>query len=142
MSTESWQRARIADIAPAPPASDPSYWTEWTDDSGYASRWHSVREHFGIGGFGVNASEGEAGDLLVVPHEEVSFGGQEELYVVVHGRARFICDGEAVELGAGELLYVPPQVQREGTALETPTTLLMIGGVAGKPYEPDWEPDA
>jgi hypothetical protein len=25
-------------------------------------------------------------------------------------------------------------------ALETPTLVLMIGGLAGKPFEPDWEP--
>ena len=101
-----------------------------------------VRHHFGIEAFGVNACEAGAGEELVVPHDEVSFGGQEELYAVVRGRARFVCDGDEVELGVGELLYVPPQVQRAGTALETPTTVLMIGGVAGKPFEPDWEPDA
>ncbi|MEO8289699.1 MAG: hypothetical protein ABI649_01725 [Gaiellaceae bacterium] len=141
MSAESWRHARVADIAATPQTSDPAYWTEWTDEPGYASRWHSVREHFGIGGFGVNACEGATGELLVVPHDEVSFGGQEELYAVVRGRARFVCDGEAVELGPGELLYLSPEVQREGIALETPTTVLMIGGVAGKPYEPDWDPE-
>jgi uncharacterized cupin superfamily protein len=142
MSTNGWRTARIADIPAAPPANEASYWTEWTEDLGYASRWHSVREHFGIEAFGVNACEAGAGEELVVPHDEVSFGGQEELYAVVRGRARFVCDGDEVELGVGELLYVPPQVQRAGTALETPTTVLMIGGVAGKPFEPDWEPDA
>ena len=142
MSTDGWRTARIADIRAAPPANEASYWTEWTEDLGYASRWHSVREHFGIEAFGVNACEAGAGEELVVPHDEVSFGGQEELYAVVRGRARFVCDGDEVELGVGELLYVPPQVQRAGTALETPTTVLMIGGVAGKPFEPDWEPDA
>jgi uncharacterized cupin superfamily protein len=142
MSTEGWRQARIADIPAAPPANDPSYWKDWTDDSAYAARWHSVREHFGVGGFGVNACQGDAGELLVVPHDEVSFGGQEELYAVVRGRARFVCDGSEVELGPGELLYLRPEVRREGTALETPTIVLMIGGVAGQAYEPDWEPDA
>jgi hypothetical protein len=142
MSTDGWRTARIADIPAASPANEASYWTEWTEDLGYASRWHSVREHFGIEAFGVNACEAGAGEELVVPHDEVSFGGQEELYAVVRGRARFVCDGDEVELGVGELLYLRPQVQRAGTALETPTTVLMIGGVAGKPFEPDWEPDA
>ena len=141
MSGERWRRAQIEEIGAAPPASDPTYWREWTADPGYSSRWHSVREHFGIEAFGVNACEAAAGEELVVPHEEVSFGGQEELYAVVRGRARFVCDGEEMELGVGELLYLPPEVQRAGTALETPTTVLMIGGVAGKPFEPDWEPE-
>jgi quercetin dioxygenase-like cupin family protein len=139
MSTDRWQTARIHEIRAAPPADEPSYWKDWTDDEGYAARWHSVREHFGIEAFGVNACEGAAGEELVVPHEEVWFGGQEELYAVVQGRARFTLDGEEVELGPGGLLYVPPHVRRAGTALETPTTLLMIGGVAGKPFEPDWD---
>jgi mannose-6-phosphate isomerase-like protein (cupin superfamily) len=138
--SNSWRTARIEEIGAASPANDAGYWKEWTDDAGYASRWHSVREHFGIEAFGVNACHADAGQELVVPHEEASFGGQEELYVVVRGRARFTCDDEEVELGAGELLYVPPEVQRSGVALETPTTVLMIGGVAGKPFEPDWEP--
>jgi mannose-6-phosphate isomerase-like protein (cupin superfamily) len=75
-----------------------------------------------------------------VPHEEVSFGGQQELYAVVEGRVRFTCDGEDVELGPGGLLFLQPSVERSGVALETPTTVLMIGAVAGKPFGPDWEP--
>ena len=137
--TDGWRTARIDEIPAAQQSGDPAYWKEWTDDEGYAARWHSIREHFGIEAFGVNACEGAAGEELVVPHEEVSFGGQEELYAVVRGRARFTCDGEDVELGAGELLYLPPEVKRAGVALETPTTVLMVGGVAGKPFQPDWD---
>jgi mannose-6-phosphate isomerase-like protein (cupin superfamily) len=143
MSTDrGWRSARLREIPAAGSAGDPEYWREWTRDSGYAARWHSVREHFGIAGFGVNACHADAGEEVVVPHDEVSFGGQEELYAVIEGRVRFSCDGEEVELGPGELLYLRPEVHRAGTALETPTTVLMIGGVAGKPFEPDWEPDA
>jgi quercetin dioxygenase-like cupin family protein len=141
MSTERrWRTAAIAGIPPAGLSAEPGYWKEWTDDDGYASRWHSVREHFGIEAFGVNACHGEAGQEVIVPHEEASFGGQQELYAVVQGRVRFTCDGEEVELGPGELLFLEPDVVRSGTALETPTLVLMIGGVAGKPFEPDWEP--
>ena len=141
MSTESrWQTARIGEIPAIGLSATPGYWEEWTEDKGYPTRWHSVREHFGIEAFGVNACHGEAGEEVVVPHEEVSFGGQQELYAVVQGRVRFTCDGEDVELGAGELLFLEPDVQRAGTALETPTLVLMIGGVAGKPFKPDWEP--
>ena len=140
MSTERWRTGRIGEIPPLGLSAEPGYWGEWTEDEGYANRWHSVREHFGIEAFGVNACHGDAGQEVVVPHEEASFGGQQELYAVVQGRVRFTCDGEDVELGEGELLFLEPEVQRSGTALETPTLVLMIGGVAGKPFEPDWEP--
>ena len=137
--TDGWQTARVADIPPTEQAGDPAYWKEWTDDEGYAARWHSIREFFGIEAFGVNACHANAGEELVVPHDEVAFGGQEELYLVVEGRARFECDGEEVELGPGGLLHLQPQVQRAGIALETPTVVFMVGGVAGKPYQPDWD---
>ena len=139
MSTD-WRTAGIREVPATGLAAGPDYWKDWTADEGYAKRWHSIREHFGIEAFGVNACHGSAGEEIVVPHEEVSFGGQQELYAVVEGRARFTCDGEEVELGAGDLLVLQPNVQRAGIALETPTTVLMIGGVAGKPFEADWEP--
>ena len=137
--TDGWQVAQIRDIPPTERSADPSYWKEWTDDEGYAARWHSIREYFGIEAFGVNACHGEAGQEIIVPHDEVAFGGQEELYLVVEGRVRFECDGEHVELGPGGLIHLQPHVQRSGIALETPTTLFMVGGVAGKPFQPDWD---
>ena len=96
MSTKPrWQTARIGDIPAAGLSAEPGYWKEWTDDEGYPTRWHSVREHFGIEAFGVNACHGEAGQEVVVPHEEESFGGQQELYAVIRGRVRFTCNDEA-----------------------------------------------
>jgi mannose-6-phosphate isomerase-like protein (cupin superfamily) len=105
---------------------------------------HAVRRYLGIESFGVNAFEADAGDPLVVEHDEVPYG-QEELFLVVKGRARFICDGEEVELGPGEVVYARPEVRREAFALETPTLLFLVGGVPGKAYEPpvwsrDWRP--
>ncbi len=118
-----------------------------------AARWpdadrrtHAVRRYLGISSFGANAFEASAGSLLVIPHDETGEGeGQEELYLVVRGRARFLCDGKAVELGPGELLYARPGVQREAVALETPTMLFLVGGRPGEPYAPpiwsrDWSP--
>jgi uncharacterized cupin superfamily protein len=105
---------------------------------------HAVRGFFGVESFGVNAFEVHEGELLVVPHDELGEGEQqEELYLIVEGRARFVCDGEPVELGPGELLYARPGVRREAVALETPTMLFMVGGRPGQAYSPpiwsyDW----
>jgi hypothetical protein len=122
-----WRTARLGEIPALGLSSDPSYWQQWARDAGYGRRWHSVRHHFGIEGFGVNAYEASEGEELIVPHDETEFGNQEELYFVVRGRARFVCDGEEVEL-------VAPEVQREARALETPTIVFMVGGIAGAPY--------
>jgi len=107
-------------------------------------RTHAVRRYFGIRSFGANAWEASAGGMLVPEHDEVAYS-QEELYLVVKGRARFVCDGEEVELGPGGLLFAKPEVVREAVALETPTLLFVVGGVPGSPYEPpvwsrDWRP--
>ena len=66
--------------------------------------------------------------------DELEFRGQEELYVLVRGHARFVLDGEEVELGAFDLLRVGPEVTREARALEDGTLLLMVGGIPGAPY--------
>lgn len=61
---------------------------------------------------------------------------------MLRGRARFVCDGEEVELGEGEVLFCRPEVHREAISLETPTMLLIVGGLPGRPYEiPTWSRD-
>jgi mannose-6-phosphate isomerase-like protein (cupin superfamily) len=104
---------------------------------------HDVRGFLGVDSFGVNAFEAHEGELLVVPHDELGEGEQhEELYLVVEGRARFVCDEESVELGPGEILYARPGVRREAVAVETPTTLFIVGGRPGEPYTPPiWATD-
>jgi mannose-6-phosphate isomerase-like protein (cupin superfamily) len=131
-----WRVARLDEIASQ---QGPEYWQQWARDAEYGRRWRSVGHHFGIAGFGVNANEANEGEELVVPHEEVSFASQEELYLVHRGRARFRCDGEEVEVGEGEVLYVPAAVEREATALATPTVVFMVGGTPGEPYSQGWE---
>jgi uncharacterized cupin superfamily protein len=135
MERKAWRKARLGEIPTLPPASGPGYWDEWARDADYGLGWQSIREHLGIEAFGVNAYEASAGEELVVPHDELPFGGQEELYFIVRGRARFVCDGEEVEVGEDELLYVPADVQREARALATPTVVLMVGGTPGAPYQ-------
>jgi mannose-6-phosphate isomerase-like protein (cupin superfamily) len=130
----SWRVARLEEIPPDPLHGDPEWWRDWTDRTDIALRWHSVRQHFGISAFGVNAVAGDDGDQLVVRHAERDYGGGEELYLVIRGRARFRCDGEEVELGPGELLYVAPEVEREGDAAAPGTLLLAVGATPGKPY--------
>jgi Cupin domain len=105
---------------------------------------HDVRGFLGVESFGVNAFEAHEGELLVIPHDELGEGEQnEELYIVAQGRAQFTCDGETVELGTGEVLFAKPGVKREAVALESPTMLVIVGGRPGEAYTPpiwagDW----
>jgi tetratricopeptide (TPR) repeat protein len=105
-----------------------------------------VRLHFGITSFGVNAWTGrEAGDRIINEHDEAEEGnGQEELYLVQRGRARFELDGEQVDAPADTFVFVPPGVKRTAFAEEPGTTIVALGGIPGKAYEPEgfevWAP--
>jgi tetratricopeptide (TPR) repeat protein len=102
--------------------------------------WRPIRHHFGITSFGVNAwTAAEAGDRIINEHDE-SDDGNEELYVVTQGHAVFELDGERRDAPAGTFVYVRPSVTRTAFAEEPGTTILALGGVPGKAYEPDgWE---
>jgi tetratricopeptide (TPR) repeat protein len=101
----------------------------------------AVRHHFGITAFGVNAWTGDqAGARIINEHDESEPDSQEELYVVLRGRASFEVDGERLDAPAGTLVFVPPGVKRTALGEEPGTTIIAIGGVPGKPYEPGgWE---
>ena len=103
--------------------------------------WRPVRHHFGIAAFGVNAWTGrEAGDRIINEHDEDEPDGNEELYVVLGGRAVFELDGERVDAPAGTLVFARRAVKRTAFAEEPQTTILAVGGTPGKAYEPaGWE---
>jgi tetratricopeptide (TPR) repeat protein len=103
--------------------------------------WRPVRHHFGITAFGVNAWTGRAaGDRILNEHEEGDDDGEQELYVVLAGRATFELDGERVDAPAGTFVAVAPGVKRTAFAAEPETTILAVGATPGHAYEPGgWE---
>ena len=97
--------------------------------------WRAVRHHLGISAFGVTAWTGKAaGDRIINEHDEDD-DGQEELYLVTEGRARFELDGESRDAPAGTFVFALPGVKRTAFAEEPGTTILVVGGEPGKPYE-------
>jgi hypothetical protein len=103
--------------------------------------WRPVRHHFGITAFGVNAwTARDAGDRIVNEHNEDEPDGNEELYLVLRGRAVFELDGDRVVAPAGTLVFAHPGVKRTALAEEPGTTIIAVGGTPGKAYEPHgWE---
>jgi quercetin dioxygenase-like cupin family protein len=116
----SWQ---IADVNEVPPVKE-----DWP------TTWKSVRHHFGISGFGVNAVTKDAGNVLIPEHDETA-SGQQELYFVHAGEVKATLDSEVLALPAGSLVHCEPGAKRKFEASASPTTLLVIGGTPGKPYE-------
>lgn len=104
--------------------------------------WHSIRHHFDVRAFGVNANVAVEPGVIVEEHDEMHpDGGQEELYVVVSGHATFTVEGEEVDAPAGTLVFVrDPAVKRAAVAREAGTTLLCLGGRPGQPFRiSTWE---
>ena len=103
--------------------------------------WRPVRHHFGITAFGVNAwTAREAGDRIINEHDESEPDSNEELYLVLRGRAVFELDGDRVDAPAGTLVFARPGVKRTALAEEPETTIIALGGTPGKAYEPHgWE---
>ena len=99
----------------------------------------AVRHHFGIEAFGVNAWVAlETGDRLIPEHTEDS--GNEELYAVLRGRARFELDGEERDAPQGTLVFVPAGVKRTAFAEEPGTAILAVGATRGEAYQAGgWE---
>jgi tetratricopeptide (TPR) repeat protein len=101
----------------------------------------AVRHQFGITSFGVNAwTAREAGARIINEHDESEPDSNEELYLVLRGRASFTIDGEQFDAPAGTFVFVRPGVKRTAFGEEPGTTIIAVGGVPGKPYEAGgWE---
>ena len=100
-----------------------------------------VRHHFGITSFGVTAwTARDPGDRIINEHDESEADSNEELYLVMRGRATFELDGDRVAASAGTFVFAPPGVKRTAFAEEPGKTVIALGGTPGKAYEPDgWE---
>ena len=118
-------------------AADPAFWRDYGVGDDYVERWHNVGSVLGVTAFGLNACSGDPGDVLMVEHEEVSFGGQEEVYLVLAGRARFTLDGTDVEVGPGGAVRCAAPVRRVAVALEPATTVVAVGAYPDRAYAAD-----
>ena len=100
-----------------------------------------VRLHFGITGFGVTTwTARAAGDRIINEHEESDPDSNEELYLVLRGRAVFELDGDRVDAPTGTFVFARPGVRRTAIAEEPGTTVIALGGTPGKAYEVEgWE---
>ena len=124
-----------------------SYWVKRLDevplvptDDPDEFDWYPLQHHFGLAAFGVNAFGGDGGIELVAEHDERD-SGQEELYVVVRGSARFTLNGEEYYAPAVSVVAVPDtSVSRAAIATEDGTLLLAIGGPAGSGFATTWRP--
>jgi len=98
-----------------------------------------LRRTVGFRPFGVNAWLGaRAGDHVIERHRERD--GDEELYVVVRGRATFTLGEETFDAPEGTLVHATPGTLREAVAADDDTIVLAVGAKPGRPWQPAaWE---
>jgi quercetin dioxygenase-like cupin family protein len=112
------------------------------DDITRPTGWAPVRRALDVRAFGVNVWTRAEGAQLVGEHTEERTG-QDELYVLLAGRALFSVDGEEQELAPGGIVHVPAGARRAATALEDGTRILVVGRNADGAYrEPAFETNA
>jgi tetratricopeptide (TPR) repeat protein len=92
-----------------------------------------VETALGFRAAAVNAWKADTGGQLIPPHAEDS--GNEELYAVVRGRARFTVGEEEAEAPAGTLVFVPAEAFRTAVASEDNTIVFVVGGWIGEAFE-------
>jgi hypothetical protein len=113
----------------------PNWQVAHLDDIERRGRDIPVREHLGIHAFGINAYTPGEDATLINEHDEAG-SGQEELYIVLDGKAIFEVDGEAVDAPPGTLVFVGPESRRKATG---DGTVLAVGGTPGEAYQGvDW----
>jgi quercetin dioxygenase-like cupin family protein len=123
-----------------------SYWVKRLDDVPLVPTddpadfdWYPLQHHFGLSAFGINVFGGDRGIELVAEHDE-SKSGQEEVYVVLAGTARFTLAGEEQDVPATAFVAVKdPGVRRAATAVVDGTLLLALGGSPGS-FTTTWRP--
>jgi hypothetical protein len=108
--------------------------------------WKPLRHHLGVGAFGVNAwVAAEPGELVIERHDEApetpGTPGNEELYLVVRGAARFTVGERAIDAPEGTLVFVgDPELTRVAVATAPDTIVLSVGASRGEAFSPsDWE---
>jgi len=106
-------------------------------------RFRPLRPLLGIEAFGVAGWVADAGQDVIVDHTEPD-DGQEELYVVLAGKARFVIgDDEQILAGPGTCVAVRPGMRRRATAEADETSVLAVGAPRGVAYSaPGWEHSA
>jgi hypothetical protein len=106
-----------------------------TDGDPDDPEWHPLQHFFGIGTFGINLFVATRGDETLVEEHDEGASGQQELYLVLDGSARFDLDGErVVATRHTAVAVVDPAVRRSATAL-APHTMTAIAERSGGKWQ-------
>ncbi len=101
----------------------------------HSGRFLYAGKGLGVTAWGMNV-EKLPSNWTDYPEHDHAKDGQEEVYVVLDGRATLQADGQSWKLEPGTLARVGPQQKRKIVPGKDGVTLLVLGGTPGKAYEP------
>jgi mannose-6-phosphate isomerase-like protein (cupin superfamily) len=89
-----------------------------------------IGSHLGVTAFGVNLESFPQNHEHYPEHDHAT-DGQEEVYIVISGRAMLTIDDEEHDLRAGSVAYVPSGTKRRFTTPDSAVELIALGGAPG-----------
>jgi tetratricopeptide (TPR) repeat protein len=100
-----------------------------------------VRHHLGISAFGATAwTAPDAGKEIIEEHDPGDPTSDQELFLVIRGRAMFELDGDRLDAPTGTFVFAAPGMKRKAIAKEAGTAILLVEGTPGEAYRPrGWE---
>jgi quercetin dioxygenase-like cupin family protein len=97
-----------------------------------------LRRPLDVRAFGINCWTAPVGAPVIERHSEPA--GDDEVYIVMRGRTRFLVGDDTFEAGPGTVVHVPPDTLREAIAAEPETLVVAVGAKPGEAFEPkSWE---
>ena len=94
-----------------------------------------ARAELGVSSFGIQVMDLPA-NLEQYPEHDHADDGQEEVYVVLRGKAEIDIEGERIPIDPETIVRVSSGTKRKIYTGDEPVRLLALGGVPGKTYEP------
>jgi mannose-6-phosphate isomerase-like protein (cupin superfamily) len=98
-------------------------------------RFRYAGKSLGVKAWGMNLLKLPAGWADYPDHDHAA-DGQEEVYLVLEGRATLVAGNESFELAPGTFARVGPAQKRKIVPGPDGVTLLALGGTPGKAYAP------
>jgi mannose-6-phosphate isomerase-like protein (cupin superfamily) len=105
------------------------------DFDDYGGQFFYAGKGLGVTAWGMNVARLPAGWTDYPDHDHAE-QGQEEAYVVLDGSATLHAGGKTWELGRGAFVRCGPAQKRKWVPGPEGVTLLALGGVPGKAWEP------
>ena len=100
----------------------------------FGGGFRKARAELGATAFGIQVLDFPPGADAHPEHDHAE-DGQEEVYVVLDGKAEILIDGETIDLAPGTMVRVASGTKRKIRTADSPARVLALGAAPGRAYE-------